>query len=759
MEYLAHISEDLKRVQSLEDHLQQTAALASTFASAFGDGPSLYVAGLVHDIGKYPQGWQNYLKRSSGYDLNISPSICERGTHSTAGAAWLLTNMQQPDALYLAYVILGHHAGLPDFYQGSGDSLTARLFEDEYLKANLLDGIDCTALRLPEFVSPSKIIKQMSNEYIHLGVRLIFSCLVDADYIDTERFMDNKITLARGKRASITELKDKFDKFMAHKNTTVQQTPVNKIRKEIYEQCVEASMGAPGFYSLTVPTGGGKTLSAMAFALNHAVEHKKSRVIMAIPYTSIIEQTAKVYKYGTDDDDKIQEMKGKGESLFGEENVLEHHSNVDPEKELYMNFLASQNWDVPVVVTTNVQLFESLLAAKPSRCRKLHNLVNSIIILDEAQKIPAEYLRPILSVLKGLVEHFGVTVLFCTATQPALCGEIGSFATAIEGVENCTEIIQDTIGLYNDLKRVEYVIYQNDINKKASWQEIAEELQKSRQVLCIVNKRKDCRELMKYMPGDTIQLSGLMCGQEISMLISQVKRLLAEGKQVRVVSTQLVEAGVDIDFPEVWRAIAQLDSIAQAAGRANREGMLKAADGSTRPGKLVIFNPDSEPFGEIKIGAQLTTTLAGKKDYFNRISSRSFASYFKQFYAAHGSLDKCNYDMLLVDEAESGRMQFRSFAEEFKLIDTAGQKTVFVQFDDGIKLISKLRQGHPDRKLMSALQRYTVNIPERLFFDINKQGGIEVVSNYYVLHPAFYQPGKGVLMDDLFHYDEHQYIN
>jgi len=761
MDYIAHIRKDGGnfKLQSLCNHLKGTAEFASQFAAAIGESPCAYLAAMLHDQGKYSYLWQNYLKKSSGYDTSILSELCGRGTHSTAGAVLLLnSSIPWPESFFLSYVILGHHAGLPDYYGGSGESFTSRLFDDDRLKTELLQGIDFNEVKIPEIVLPSQKIKEIQKEYKHLWIRLIFSCLVDADYLDTERFMDANTYTARIPSSSLASLKGRFDSFMNSKCASAQHTPINKIRAEVLHQCISAAEGPPGFYSLTVPTGGGKTLSAMAFALEHALKNNKRRVIMAIPYTSIIEQTSKTYKYGTDDDEKIAAMKERGEYLFGEENVLEHHSNIDPDKELHANLLASQNWDAPIVVTTNVQLFESLLAAKPSRCRKLHNLAQSVVILDEAQKLPVEYLRPVLSVLNGLVEHFGVTVLFCTATQPALVGQIGSFNTEMEGIAGCTEVIKDSKELYKNLKRVEYTVYKGDIKARSSWEDIAEELKKLPQVLCIVNKRRDCRELMKYMPEGTIQLSGLMCGEEISSIISEIKRLLRDDSHVRVVSTQLVEAGVDIDFPEVWRALAQLDSIAQAAGRANREGLLKDDRGNPKLGRVVVFNPESEPFGEIKIGAQITSTLARKAGYFDSLSADSFYWYFKKFYAAHDSLDKCDYEERLVEEAAYGRFQFRSFAENFKLIETSGRKTVFVPFADGEKLICRLREGCPNRRLMSRLQRFSVDIPICLFNDIYQKGGIETINNYYALDKSFYKPGEGVLMGKFYNYDDHNFV-
>lgn len=757
MERFAHISKDF-RTQTLDEHLRGTAELAAEFAAVFGEGPCGAFIGNTHDIGKAPPSWQNHLKKSSGYDESIAEGECDKGSHTAAGAAYALKNLPEPLNLLLAYIVAGHHAGLPDFYDsGHGESLLKRFFKDGgLLRTELLDAAQEYGRRTPPEGAAPQTFDEFDEEYIHMLVRFLFSCLVDADWLDTERFMTPEDFAARRAPVPLAELKRRFDAYMGELCRGAPDTYVNVIRNQILARCTEAGGLAPGFFSLTVPTGGGKTLSVMAFALAHALAHGKKRIVMAVPYTSITAQTSNIYKYGTDDEEEIKRRKERGECLFGEENVIEHHSRVDPDKELYSNRLAAQNWDAPIVVTTNVQLFESLLAASPSRCRKLHNIANSVIILDEAQKIPAEHLRAVLSALKGLVKHFGVTVLLCTATQPALNGEIGATGCAVEGIDGCTEIIEDTAALYDSLKRVEYRIYKDSLQYRASWEEVAAELSKERQVLCIVNKRKDCRELAKLMPEGTIQLSGFMCGEEISALISEIKRKLRRGESVRVVSTQLVEAGVDVDFPVVWRALAQLDSIAQAAGRCNREGKLKR-------GTVVVFSPESEPFGEIKTGAQETCSLVSEKPgFFTELSPASFSKYFEKFYSGFGTLDKSRYDKLLVNEAEEGRIQFREFAEEFKLIDTSGQKTVFVPYGEGEKsgttLIAKLRTEGPKRALMAALQRFAVNIPASLFGEIFKRGGIEDIDGYYALDGSFYRPGEGVITDLYFNYDKDNFM-
>jgi CRISPR-associated endonuclease/helicase Cas3 len=346
---------------------------------------------------------------------------------------------------------------------------------------------------------------------------------------------------------------------MEEKTAQAPPTPVNVIRKEVLTACREAARDAAGLYSLTVPTGGGKTLSGLAFALEHAVRHGKSRIVYVIAYTSIIEQTAQVLS-----------------EIFGPENVVEHHSNLAPERETERSRLASENWDAPILVTTNVQFFESLYAARSSRCRKLHNLVNSVVILDEAQLLPPELLTPCVDVLNHLTRHYGVTVLLSTATQPAL-----------PGLDPAREIVPDKIRLYETLKRTE-IRFPDSLQEPTDWETVAEELRRHEQALCVVNTRRDCYDLFRLMPEGTIHLSALMCGEHRSQVIAEIKRHLKEGAPCRVISTQLVEGGVDLDFPVVYRALAGLDSIAQAAGRCNREGRLNAEG---RLGVVRVFVP------------------------------------------------------------------------------------------------------------------------------------------------------------------------
>jgi len=328
-------------------------------------------------------------------------------------------------------------------------------------------------------------------------------------------------------------------------------------------------MEPPGIYTLTVPTGGGKTLSSMGFALNHAVKYGKHRVIYVIPYTSIIEQTADQFR-----------------AIFGEA-VIEHHSNLDSTDEAKENArsrLACENWDAPVIVTTTVQFFESLFASRTSRCRKLHNIVNSVVILDEAQLLPPDFLAPILEALKELQKNYGVTVVFCTATQPAL-GPHKTMDFDFKGIDGMKEIMDDPAMLHKALKRTEIRQVRN--LEPLTWDDVAGEITNNESVLCIVNRRDDARTLWELLPEGSIHLSALMCGAHRVRKIKEIKERLRNGVPTRVVSTQLVETGVDVDFPVVYRAMAGLDSIAQAAGRCNREGL-------RAKGKVFVFTPPSE---------------------------------------------------------------------------------------------------------------------------------------------------------------------
>ena len=730
-EYYAHSrpGKPKEEWQRLEEHLKNVAEMAQGFAEEFGAGEWGYLAGLWHDLGKYQHEFQQKLNANDPDAVNENHS--SRVNHSTSGGL-LADKRLKPLGNILAYAIAGHHAGLPDWIHeiGSGGALSTRLQETELLdlvKEHIPHGI--VEQPIPKLTPPGG--RPMVNEHLHLWLRMIFSCLVDADFLDTEKFMETDKPAQRGQSTNLSQLVEPFDRFMVDKQTQAKHTPINLQRQAILAMCRKKASLPPGIFSLTAPTGSGKTLSAMAFALEHARHHDKRRVIAAIPYTSIIEQTAAEYK-----------------TIFGEDYVLEHHSNLDPDRETLKNRLASENWDIPIVVTTNVQLFESLLASRTSACRKLHNIVNSVIILDEAQMLPPEYLKPILSILHGLVVHFGVTVVLCTATQPALSGTIGSPPAQFNGLTDVTEILDDPATMAETFERVE-ITTPSSKARKTTWEETAAELRQYDQVLCIVNSRKDCRELHALMPAGAIHLSALMCAEERSGIIAEIKRKLENGDPIRVVSTQLVEAGVDIDFPVVYRALAGFDSLAQAAGRCNREGKLNTMG---RLGKVIIFEPPRPaPAGLLRKGQDAGREILRTNKPKN-FSPDLFTDYFRLFYDRVNDFDRPHFYSRLVSGARAFQFQFRTFAEAFDLIDDAEQKGIIVWFKnervDSQALVELLRSKGPERWIMRKLQRFIVSVPRGLYDHLVRLSIIEDVHGFGVQSTAgLYRAGLGLLAD------------
>lgn len=675
--------------QPLEEHLRNVAELAAEFAKPFGGEEWARIAGLWHDIGKQADEFQAYLLRENGLD-DSDYDVSGRINHSSAGAAMAESELGKQKGRILAYAIAGHHAGLPDWstrIAGRG-ALPARLEEGRENLDKIREDIEelkqnSNKINLPPFIK---------SHSLHFWLRFLYSSLVDADFLDTEKFMNREKHAARASFEDISKLKKKFD---SHANKLVadsEPTELNQIRSEILNVCRKVAVEKTGIFSLTVPTGGGKTLSSMAFALEHALCHQKKRIIYVIPYTSIIEQTANVYA-----------------EIFGAENIVEHHCNIDSDKETQRIRLASENWDAPIIVTTSVQFFESLYAAKPGRCRKLHNLADSVVILDEAQLLPPELLHPCVQAINELSDNYRCSIILCTATQPAL-----------PGINEVREIIPKDMKLYECLRRTEYD-FPDEPGTKVNWEELAEELSGHRQVLCIVNRKRDCYDLYRLMPEGTIHLSTNMCGKHRSEKIEEIKHRLKKNKDIRVISTQLVEAGVDIDFPLVYRAYSGLDSIAQAAGRCNREGKLDA------PGKVVIFNPpNSAPPGLLRKGEDTCRELASLAD-FNPHSPDEYKRYFGLYYNRLNDIGKEWYENNLIRDVNPEiEIQFRSAGTEFKMIKS-GQKNIFVRFGDGAEYIEELRKNGPERTLMRKLQRYTVGLYEQAFFDLLTDGRIEEI--------------------------------
>lgn len=674
---------------ALDDHLRCVGNMAGDFAKDFGAADWAQLAGFWHDLGKYRPGFQTYIRDASGFEreeAHIEGKL-NRVDHSSAGAIYAKQKLGTIGHV-LAYVIAGHHAGLPDFHSadGAGSALSARLNSVNYLDEALLA---CPPAELLDYKKPTSPIPGGMTGFA-LWVRMLFSTLVDADFLDTEAFMDEGRSANRSAYPSLLELKPHFDAYMDHSFASTSGT-VNELRAEILLQCRKRGKDNPGMFTLTVPTGGGKTLSSMAFALEHALAHTKRRIIYVIPFTSIIEQTADTFR-----------------KIFGN-TVVEHHSNsIEASQENHKSRLACENWDAPLIVTTSVQFFESLFAARTSRCRKLHNIVNSIVVLDEAQLIPPELREPILQVMNLLTIYYGVTFVLSTATQPVLTDR--KFT-----LKRTTEIIDNPATLFKRLTRVEYT-FPTDANAPTTWEALATELASHKSVLAIVNSRADCRTLHALLPADTIHLSALMCGEHRSQVIADIKQRLKVSESVRVVSTQLVEAGVDIDFPIVYRALAGLDSIAQAAGRCNREGKLAR-------GKVIVFVPPKPaPIGLLRKAEQVTKSLLAS-GISNALPPEVFTQYFELFYGAVDDRKAQEITALLKVDNELG-CAFRSAAAAFKLIDDENQRAVYVRYGEAEGLLNQLAQKGPERWLLRKLQRFSVSLSVRTVDEMMKRGDI-----------------------------------
>ncbi|QDV19512.1 helicase Cas3 [Gimesia panareensis] len=699
----------------LEDHLALVTQYAQVFLNKLNAADWAPLLGYWHDLGKYDPRFQTYLMQANGYLSHLEES--SRVNHSSFGAQYAVEKYKvtdkKPLAFLLAYCIMGHHAGLPDYADdnaepGKASSLSARL-KDESTQIST-GQIPTRILELPLPAMPEGILKKHNDIVFSLAFwnRMLFSCLVDSDYLATEEFMSPDRAGERPvpvEQSIWTAMEEALHTELDRKSS-LSQSAVSKIRQDILNSCMYKANDIPGLFSLTVPTGGGKTLSSLAFALAHRKYHQKERIIYAIPFTSIVEQTATVFRI-----------------LFDEletDVVLEHHCNIDPTQETYASRLATENWDAPLVVTTNVQLLESLFATKPSRCRKLHRLVNSIIILDEAQTLPVEFLKPCLKVLQELVNNYGCTVVLCTATQPAILYR-DEFEIGLKGVR---EIIPDPVTLSRKMKRVD-VRFLGPVTQDS----LVERLNEHDSFLGIVNTKPDASNLFEALKqqGGTaglFHLSTNLCAVHRFQKLGEIRERLSQGKPCRVISTQLIEAGVDVDFPVVFRAVAGLDSIAQAAGRCNREGKLESAD-------VYVFQPDGDKWSQIRGYLKRTaeTTLGMIRDEFSPLHSHGWLSlpaiqqYFCSNYWEHkNEWDKHGIMQLFYLSAQGiPEFFYREAAKRFRLIDDY-QISIFIPFDEKSQsALFRLREclkspdqatTAPKRQLLRILQRYTIGISQ-----------------------------------------------
>lgn len=710
--------------EPLEDHLAAVATRAAEFGGGLGiNGVDAWAEtlGRWHDLGKYATAFQAKLYDPTGVEAHLEGGGV-RVNHSAAGAIHAVQSVPVFGRL-IAYAIAGHHTGL-----GDAEKLSVRLAEPVH---DWREHAPTEWLAAPSIGPPPVSIEHRCGKRLAfqaaLFTRMLFSCLVDADRLETERFCDPAAAARRTPPPPLDALSSVLTRRLDALVAGAAPTQVNSKRGEVLEACRAAAAWSPGLFSLSVPTGGGKTFASLDFALRHAIQHDLRRVIVAIPFTSIIEQTAAVYR-------------GVFGSL-GDGAVLEHHSNVDPVKETWRNRLAAENWDAPLVVTTNVQLLETLFASRTTPCRKLHRIAQSVIVLDEAQTLPVGLLKPCLAALRELVTDYGCSIVLCTATQPAL-ERRDDFPIGLNGVR---EIIPQPERLHAAMKRVacENLGPVDDDT-------LVERLKRSSSWLTIVNTKGHAAGLYRRLagtaeaaPDDLFHLSTLMCGQHRHKTLTKIRARLKSGLPCRVVSTQLVEAGVDLDFPEVFRAMAGVDSIAQAAGRCNREGRLAT------PGRLWLFDPtDHQPGGYL--GATAATTRELLPDFPDPLDPAAVRRYFESHYWKRSG-DHAWDDPRVMDCFKEGaglHYDFETAAERFRLIDDAAE-TVFVPYGKGADLIARLRRGEVDRLLLRKLGRYGVGLYpwqcQALVTDFDQTAlalGYRVLDNW-----SLYDDSLGLLVD------------
>ena len=722
LSYYAHSAQDelgnplpYEHWQTLQNHASNVGNLAAAFAQVFEADEIACYTGQLHDLGKYSLPFQRRLK---GEAKSVD--------HATAGAKIAVERWGNVIGKLMAFCIAGHHAGLANG-NGEGDNrrtLKQRLALQFGADIPALDNLWQQEIKLPQNLSAPPLKADAHHPFFSYAffTRMLYSCLVDADYLDTEAFylkLENK-AVERGGYPDLNALQRNFNQFINDFRRRIAQAPeqteaekrnaaLNRLRSEILDYAVQQAAQAQGLFTLTVPTGGGKTFTSMAFALEHAKRHGMRRVIYVIPFTSIIEQNAAEFR------------KAFGE--LGEQAVLEHHSTFDDGKlqgEATKDKLrlASENWDAPIVVTTAVQFFESLFADRSSRCRKLHNIAGSVIILDEAQMLPLNLLLPIMQAIKELAKNYRCSVVMCTATQPAVQAENGFY----RGFENVREIAPKPTALFDKLRRttVQHIGTQTDADLLAKLGEYP-------QMLVIVNNRRHARSLYdqaKHLDG-TFHLTTLMCAKHRSQKLDEIRGRLKNGEPCRVIATSLIEAGVDVDFPLVMRAEAGLDSVAQAAGRCNREGKR-----SSENSFVWIFAPEEQWKAPPELAAQAAVMrLTADSFSDDLLSTQAVTAYFAELYQLKGSeLDNKKILKMHNDAGQSLDFPFQTIADKFRMIESHMQPLI-IPFDvEAENLISSLRYADHIGGVLRKLQPYTVQIPEKALAALYKAGRIEPIN-------------------------------
>lgn len=721
--HLAHIREEEKGCfveQSIEEHCLNVARLARELIYEDEDSCGLkdlaYNAGLLHDFGKYRPDFQRYILAASG--ANLSGKVPPKAPHAIVGAIEARRLFDDPMiADTLAYCISGHHRGLYDH-----NEMERRLRHGEHKR--WCDA--CEKLTSVEDLGTTDCDDVGESYDLQMAIRMLFSALVDADRLDTERFMTPDLSAERlrirGNYASLCTLRERL-RAKTESFSSAPDTPVNRARAYFLESCrVHGAESDPGIYTLSLPTGAGKTISSMAWALEMAIRNHHDRIIYVIPYTSIITQTAMVFR-----------------EIFGKENILEHHSEVVVEQQTEddksdeqmsrLKFL-TENWDAPIILTTNVQFFESLFASKPAKCRKVHSIANSVIVMDEVQALPEGFLSPILSAIDTLSEAFHCSILCCSATQPVYDEDLNSPDDGSDyytPLDTRGDLVPREAKYFVPFDRVDYHLEPQTVTS----QELADRLAAEHSVLCVVNSRKDAgqvyralRDLSKVKADEVIHLSRSMCSAHLRRAIETIKERMREGKPTKVISTQLIEAGVDLDFPCVWRAHSGLGSIIQAGGRCNREGKMER-------GQVFVFSlaDGSRPFGNIARGCNATKMLLHKLS--NKITDPTdpevIAKYYRLYFKDIPDFDTEGIEKDLTEDPED--INFESAAQRFKLIDDEGTFPVIVPYkEEGKALVRKIRNHEIlTREDYHRMQEYSVSLRQGDYSTLLSHGNIEQI--------------------------------
>ncbi len=746
--------------QTLKAHLEGTAKRASIFAAEFGCGQIAELCGLLHDIGKNSQEFQIRIR---------NPLPSNRVDHSTAVAKEI--QKINKEFIPLGMIIAGHHSGLLDGgnfnVSTAGDgTYFGRLKNNipdyciQEVKEFLEEKWPVQNVSLPSFCKESKFA-------MSFFIRILYSCLVDADFLDTEAFMQGGQQNLRGRYDPLEMLLKKFEDYVkihflepVERDTSVKvaNSKIIAARNEILQECMEkGKCNGQGLYTLTVPTGGGKTIASMGFALQHTVEHQMKRIIYVIPYTSVIDQNGQVF-----------------ESILGEKNVVEHHSGITDEwkdfdtsemneisEEVYIHrkALATENWDAPVIVTTAVQFFESLYGNRSSQCRKLHNLANSVIIFDEAQTLPVAYLKPCIAAMAQLVKNYKSTIVLCTATQPALEALFQVYVPQYKMQEIC----EKSKRLFGIFKRTQ-ILDQGEISKE----ELINQLYKEKQILCIVNRRKLAQEFYEAIAKNDVLaeneifiqeemfmnnteaiddgnycLTTLLCPADRKRKFEEIKKRLKEGKTCRVIATSLVEAGVDLDFPKVYRQEAGLDSLIQSAGRCNREGKHLVEES-----KVYSFRLTGE---ENRFLAQNIISLQETWHYYKEIDEPDAIAYYFKFF--RNLLGQENLDQKgILDGFEKGIdgscFPFAKIKEKFRLIENI-MKTVLIPKEETEDWLESIISGEANRNTFRKLGQFGVNVHEIHFKQLWEAGCLEEIKKgIFVLRDLNqYKEDTGLQMD------------